>query len=343
MSVVAYLRGDQSETAFIRASREAGIPVDVVHERRRFDGAVIAQLRRIVNARDPDIVQTHNVKSHFFMRQSGLSRERLWLAFHHGYTTTDLKMRSYNVLNRWSLRGARHVVATCGSFAAELVRQGVSPARVSVLHNSVKSPEPVGEDAIRAARARVNAPEGAPLLVSIGRLSHEKGHVDLLRALARLRERVSAFHLVIVGEGPQRTPIEAARRRLNLEGHVTLVGHQEDVRPYYALADVFVLPSHSEGSPNALLEAMMAARPIVATRVGGVPEIVSDEDTALLVSPRNAAEMAHALARVLDDESLANGLAMRAQHLAVSSYSPKAYRRSLIALYQNLLAADDSK
>lgn len=343
LSIVAYLRGSQPETAFIQAGREAGIAVDILRECGRFDGSVAAQLRRIVAARNPDIVETHNVKSHFFLRFSGLWRERPWLAYHHGYTAEDLKMRCYNAVNRWSLRAARHVVTVCGPFVDTLVRQGIPRERISVQHNAVEAPGPASEEAVRAAWAKLTAVEGTPILVSIGRLSREKGHVDLLEALTKLRERTTSFHLVIVGEGPERARIEAARRRLSLESHVTLTGLQYDVRPYYALADVVVLPSHSEGSPLVLLEAMSAARPIVATRVGGVPEIVTNEETALLVAPRDAEAMARALARMLSDQALRARLAACAQVVALTSYSPRAYRRARTGLYERLLAAGNPR
>ncbi|HYU77778.1 MAG TPA: glycosyltransferase [Vicinamibacterales bacterium] len=337
LSIVGYLRGQQSKNAFLDAVRTAGIPLDVVHERRRFDSSVSEQFRRIVEARDPDIVQTHNVKSHFFMRCSGLPSRYPWLAFHHGYTTTDLKMRCYNEVNRWSLRGARHVVTTCAAFIDRLERQGIPRDRVTVRHNSVKPADGVDSEALRAARAIVDTDDDTPILVTIGRLSREKGHVDLLRALARLRESSDNFHALIVGEGPERARIEAARKRLRLERHVTLAGLQHDVRPFYALATLVVMPSHSEGSPNVLLEAMIAGRPIVATRVGGVEEIVRHEDTALLVSPRNASAMAQALERAVADASLRSRLASRAQQVALTQYSPATYRRAIVELYQQLL------
>lgn len=343
LSIVAYLRAGQPETAFIRAAREARIPLDVIHERGRFDGSVVPQLRRIVEGRNPEILQTHNVKSHFFLRFSGLWRERVWLAYHHGYTAEDLKMRCYNAINRWSLRAARHVVTVCEPFVDTLVRQGIPRERISVRHNAVEAPAPASQESIRAARATLPAAEGTPILVSIGRLSREKGHVDLLEALTKLRERTRSFHLVIVGEGPERARIEAARRRLSLESHVTLAGLQHDVATYYALADAVVLPSHSEGSPNVLLEAMSAARPIVATRVGGVPEIVTHEETALLVPPRDAQAMARALARMLSDQALRTRLAACAQVVALTSYSPRAYRRACTGLYERLLAAGNPR
>jgi glycosyltransferase involved in cell wall biosynthesis len=144
---------------------------------------------------------------------------------------------------------------------------------------------------------------------------------------------------VLVGEGIERRRIEAARLRLELESHLTLAGLRRDVRPYYAMADVVAIPSRSEGSPNVLLEAMISARPIVATRVGGIPEIVTHEETALLVDACDPAAMARELARLLADPSLRLRLGERARRQAEESYSPEAYRCSLIRLYQEILGA----
>jgi glycosyltransferase involved in cell wall biosynthesis len=339
LSVVAYLRGGQGGTEFIRAARQAGLAVDIVHERGRFDRSVAGKLRDLVERHNPDVVQTHNTKSHFFLRLSGIWRERTWLAFHHGYTTTDLKMRLYHQADRWSLRAARHIMTVCEPFADQLVPRGIRRDRMTVQHNSVSTPEPASEEDVRRIRAGLSVPEGTPILVSIGRLSREKGHFDLVRALGELRALGAAFHLVIVGEGIERARIESELRKLKLESNVTLAGLQHDVRPYYALADVVVLPSHSEGSPNVLLEAMIHARPIVATRVGGVPEIAVDQESALLVPPRDPKAMALAVARMLKDRELSCRLAARARAIAETAYSPEAYCRSMIAVYERLAGA----
>ena len=339
LRLVTYERGAGAaeRNKFVTTARETGVPLDLVTERGRFDTDVLKQIRNIVEAHDPDIIQTHNVKSHFLMRLSGLWRKRRWVAFHHGYTTPDLKMRAYNQLDRWSLRAAQSVVTVCGKFAQDLVMMGVPENRIVVRHNSVKPFQ--APDAERVQAIRAGLPPDTPILLVVGRLSHEKGHADLLEALHLLRERTAErFHAVFVGDGPEEERLKAARHRLGLENQVTMAGLQHDMRPYYAVADAVVMPSHSEGSPNVLLEAMSAGVPVVATRVGGVPEIVTDEDSALLVESRNPEAMAGAIQRMLEDEALRNRLAQNARRLAEEKYSPEAYRRSLVNMYEEVLA-----
>lgn len=339
LRLVTYERGAGAgeQNKFVTTARESGVPLDLVTERGRFDTDVLKQIREIVESHNPDIIQTHNVKSHFLMRLSGLWRDHRWVAFHHGYTTPDLKMRAYNQLDRWSLRAAQSVVTVCGKFARDLVEMGVREDRIIVRHNSVKpfqTPDPAKVKALRAS-----FPADARILLVVGRLSREKGHAELLDALDLLRRGTKEpFHAVFVGDGPEEERLKAAVKRLGLEAHVTMAGLQHDVRPYYALADAVVMPSHSEGSPNVLLEAMAAGVPVVATRVGGVPEIVTHEDTALLVEPRNPRAMAGAIRRMLENNSVRRRLAQNARHLAEEKYSPEAYRRSLVKMYENALA-----
>lgn len=327
--------------AFVAAARAAGVEVDVIAERFRFDPRAVGGLRSVVERRAPDLVQTHMVKSHFFARLAGLGRARPWVAYHHGYTTTDLKMRAYNRLNRWSLPAAERVITVCGPFAERLAREGVAPERISVRHNSVVAPPPFDGDERRALRERLGADEGTRLVLAVGRLSREKGHADLVRSFAAVRGLHPGLNvrLVIVGEGPERDRVEAEARALGVFGHVVFAGHTSDVRPYYAAADVLALPSHSEGSPNVLLEAMAAGLPVVATAVGGVPEIAEDGESALLVPAREPRAFADALGRVLADGALARGLGGAAAARAVAEFSPESYARGLVEIYRGLLGA----
>jgi glycosyltransferase involved in cell wall biosynthesis len=163
-----------------------------------------------------------------------------------------------------------------------------------------------------------------------------------VHALEHLRRdaRATKFKLLIVGEGPERERVEAAARSLGLEASVVFAGHASDVRPFYALADVLALPSHSEGSPLVLLEAMAAGVPVVATAVGGVPEVATDGETALLVPPHDPSAIANALARVLSDATLARSLAERAAAHVAERFSPEARARALVRIYDALVSGE---
>lgn len=341
LTLVTYERGAGSgeKNNFVTAAREAGVSLDLLTEKGRFDPSVLKQIGAIVKKRQPHIIQTHNVKSHFLMRLSGLAKTRRWLGFHHGYTATDFKMKCYNQLDRWSLRAPDRVITVCGAFAEDLARKGVPRDRITVQHNSVKPFQPADAASVDALRRQF--PANTPLLVCIGRLSLEKGQADLLRALDYLRRELKEerFHAVLVGEGPEDARLEALRSDLGLQNHVTMAGLQHDVRPYYTCADIVVMPSHSEGSPNVLLEAMAAGVAVAATRVGGVPEIAADGETALLVESRNPEAMARAIQKLLRDPGLRAELARKSRELAEQQYSPEAYRRSLTGIYQEVLSS----
>lgn len=330
-----------ASSLFIETARRGAMPVHVIPESGRFDPSVLAGLEALVRELTPDILQTHAVKSHFLVRKSGLHRVRPWVAFHHGYTAPDLRARVYNQLDRWSLRAARQVITMSEPFRRELVGKGVASDRIVVVHNAIAPDWGTAsrEPAVAAAlRARLGIASEANVILLVGRLSREKDHATLLAALAKLRQdgAVPMPHLVLVGDGPERVRIEQAIAAGGLAGAVTLTGQVPTAEPYYGIADVAVLASLSEGSPNALLEAMAAGVPVVATRVGGIPEIVSDGESALLIAPRDIAGMAGALQKVLTDRDLAEKLVLEARRAVQARHTPEARVERLIGIYRTV-------
>jgi glycosyltransferase involved in cell wall biosynthesis len=330
----------ESPNEFVKAARELGLEVDIIPERFRFDLRVIPSLREAIERRAPDIVLTHHVKSHFLMKMSRLWQKYVWVAFHHGYTKTHFREHLYNRMDRLSLPTANRVITVCEAFARELASAGVRRERINVQHNSIRPEKLASAEEAQAIRNKFAVKEGEPLVLAIGRLSSEKAHIDLLDAFHHLQTNNSELKakLVIVGDGPERERLEAAARSLSINGHVYFAGQISEVKPYYAAAHLLALPSHSEGSPYVLLEAMAAGLPIVATAVGGVPEMVEDEESALLVPPRDSQKMAAAIARVLKDPELARRLARNASALIATRYSPETYVNSLVEIYRQLIS-----
>ena len=347
VSIAVFQRPDEPDL-FIQAASQMSIPVYPIAERGRFDRRVIAGLAALGQSLQPDLVESHAVKSHFLVRQSGLNRLAPWVAFHHGYTWPDLRARLYNQLDRWSLRAASRVVTVSQPFRRELIRHGVPPARIDIVHNAIEPGWGTASAAPARAelRARLGIDPARKVILIVGRLSREKDHFSLLRAFGQLAgahggEGAANAHLLIVGEGPERARIEAAIQHLGLREVVTLTGQVPSAEPYYGIADLAVLSSLSEGSPNALLEAMATRVPVVATAVGGIPETVSDRESALLVPPRDHGALFRAMRELLANDALARGLAARAGELILTRHAPETRARRLAGIYTAALASQE--
>jgi glycosyltransferase involved in cell wall biosynthesis len=174
-------------------------------------------------------------------------------------------------------------------------------------------------------------------IVSVGRLQAPKDALTLVRALARLP--AGSFEAVVVGAGPDRPAVEAEVRRLGLEQVVELAGARLDVPELLAGADLFVLSSRSEGLPLTILEAMAAGLPVVASRIGGVPEAVSDGETGLLVPSGDPSSLAAAIARLLEDASLRRRLGQAGHARVRERFDVASFRRAHVDLYRRELAS----
>jgi glycosyltransferase involved in cell wall biosynthesis len=194
-----------------------------------------------------------------------------------------------------------------------VIQGGLDPAKVRIVANGV---DVAAIDAARpgkAVRRELGLPEGVPVIGLVGRLDHwGKGHRELFTAMARLRER-HPVHALIVGGGRREAEVRELVAGLGLTGAVHFLGPRHDVPDLLHAMDIFVLPSHSEGLSLALLEAMAAGLPVIATAVGGLPEVVTDGDNGLLIPPRDAGALAGALERLLANLAFAQRLGANAR------------------------------
>lgn len=334
--VLTFVR-EQPHTVFTDVLASEGIETAVVRERRRFDTAVLANMRSAIRDLRPHVLWTNGAKPHFLARAAGLHREIPWVAFHHGYTSTNLLTRVYNQFDRWSLRAATRVLTVCRPFADALVRScGVKPERIRVQHMPIRiRPETEGwrESARRTVREKYGIPASETVVLSVGRLSAEKGHSVLISAVSAIRNSPT---ILFVGDGPEGTRLEAQAQQLGVK--TVFAGHQNDVARFYASADLFALPSYSEGSPNVLLEALAASLPVVASAVGGIPEMVADKQSALLVPARSPEMLAAALSNLQDDPALCRTLIDGGRQV-VLRHTPERYFGALEATFREASAS----
>lgn len=204
---------------------------------------------------------------------------------------------------------------------------GVPPERVVVVPNCVDT------ERFRPVEAR---PEGPPRIVSVSRLVDDKDPLNMVEAFALVRREIPEARLTLVGDGPLRPRVEARLAALGLAHAVEIVTGCGEVRPHLARADVFALASRREGSPNAILEAMACGLPVVASRTGGIPDVVDHGRTGLLTTPEDPADLARALIRLLTERGLCASLGAAGRDKAVRTHSPEAMLRATEAA---LLAA----
>lgn len=234
----------------------------------------------------------------------------------------------HRLLNRW-IRRADTIQCISRHTRERLVEAGYPPSRLRMIPNAVDLARFRAERRPRAGPARV---------AYVGRLRQVKGVAVLVDAWHLLAPRGEA-RLVIAGDGEERPALAAQIARLSLEGSVLLAGERADVPAVLREADVYVQPSFQEGMPNAVLEAMAAGLPVVATRVGGNEDLVTDGDNGLLVPPGSPAELARAIRRLVDDPALARRMGERARARA-ERYGLPSVTAQLVRAYRGEPAPD---
>jgi glycosyltransferase involved in cell wall biosynthesis len=217
-----------------------------------------------------------------------------------------------------------------------MASRGVPPDRLKLVHNAI-----VTERYRRSGRGGyvtelLGHSLPRPLLASIGRLSPEKGHRDLIDALAIVAKGARP-HLVLAGDGPARAELEAQVRVLGLQDNIHFVGYVSQPARLLEEMDLMVLPSHTEGLPNAVLEAFAMEVPVLATRVGGTPEVVLDGHTGRLVEAHSPADLAAAIVDFVHRPESWSELAASGRRMVECQFDFKARTRRIEALYMELL------
>jgi glycosyltransferase involved in cell wall biosynthesis len=296
-------------------------PISLVH-----DVLGLLELVRLCRRLRPDLVHANSSKAGILGRLAAfVARVPSRVFTVHGWAFAAYPGTTGKAY-LWADRAMRPLTTTTICVAENERRLGLeartcTAARTIVIHNAVD----VGATSV------ADPGNAEPLLVSVGRLKYPKDFPTLLAAAERLGDR--RFTLEIVGDGPERPDLE---RRL--PARVTLAGGRDDVPALLARADVFVLSSRSEGLPVSVIEAMAAGLPVVASAVGGVPELVVDGETGLLVTPGDADALASALARLVDDPELRRSFGAAARRRALEEFDLPRFRAAHVDLYRRELA-----
>jgi glycosyltransferase involved in cell wall biosynthesis len=312
---------------------------------------LIATLRlaRLIRRERPDILHTHTAKAGTVGRVAALlsGRKGPPIVVHtfHGHVLRGyfgpLRSLFFRLLERWLAARTTVLIAVSPQVRDDLVALRVAPSeRFVVIRLGIELDERVSgsQDGRLESRRYLGIPPDRFAVGWIGRMTAVKRTDDVLVAFKRLRDGGVDACLCMVGDGPDRPQLEHRAHELGIVKDTLFLGYQEDVAPFYAAFDALVLPSSNEGTPVSAIEALAAGRPVVATRVGGVPDVVQEGEDGFLVEPGATDELAERLAQLARDPALRERMGEAGRQRVLPRYAVERLVDDVDRLYRSLLS-----
>jgi glycosyltransferase involved in cell wall biosynthesis len=302
----------------------------------------VRELTYLLRSRAADVLVTHSYKPNVLGRVAARRVGIPHVVVSRGWTGESIKIRMYEAMDRYQLRFADRVVAVSEAQAQKVLRCGVNPSKLEVIRNSAR-PEAFTTSASGAAdRLRANFPQVArvsQVVLAAGRLSPEKGFhvlVDAARDVLRSNPNVG---FVLFGEGKERRRLERAVAGHGVSDRFVLPGFASDLDTLLPGADLVVVPSFTEGLPNVALEAAAAGVPVVATAVGGNPEVVVDGSTGRLLPAGDPAALAAEIIAIVSDAGTRTRYGAAAREMMTTEFSFASQARRYVDLFESLRPA----
>jgi glycosyltransferase involved in cell wall biosynthesis len=332
---------DQPGAQSAQLERE-GFEIDVIGRRAGFDWNCMRKLAACFARRRVQLIHAHQYTPFFYAAGSGLFRKRPSILFtEHGRWYPDRRSRKRVLFNRMMLRKRDRVVGVGEHVRRALIdNEGLPADRVGVIYNGVNlsnfGRRECSENCRLRTRRELKIADDAVVVLQVARLDALKDHLMAVEAAVEVAKLRSDVQVLFVGDGPERASIESAIQSHSLGHCVQLLGSRNDVGRLLMAADIFLLTSISEGIPLTIIEAMAAGLPVVATAVGGVPEVVVEE-TGLLVPKKSPALLANAIMRLANDPSLRRSLGHAGELRAQKLFSDDQMNNSYANAYEEML------
>ena len=296
---------------FVGRMKERGVETHLVCLAPLFNPLALWRLTRLLVRERVTILQTHGARANFYGRIAGrLAGVPVIISTVHNslkdYEVRSLRRWLYAFLLRLTLPLVHRIICVSEANRRDLIEEcPAAAAKTHTVYNGMDPSAFPSQPDCQIVRQEFGLTQG-PVLVTVARLTEQKGHRYLLQALPHLLETWPQLCCVFVGEGELQDALKRMAIDLGVERACRFVGVREDIADILAAADLFVLPSLSEGFPFVLLEALAMGRPVVASRVNGVPELIEDHKTGLLVPPRDPQALARAIRDMLSDQTAAS-------------------------------------
>ncbi|NTW05058.1 MAG: glycosyltransferase [Peptococcaceae bacterium] len=328
---------------FLKVAREAGIKAYSIPMRHKLDFGIITKLRENIINDKIDIVHTHGVRANLVGRLAAkMSGVETVITTVHSLLAQDYPDTFSRLANMFIEKASGgitdHFIAVSGGLQKALIQQGIPKKKITVVYNGL-DPEQFRKTPSSGTswREKSGIPSEASLVSIVGRLHRVKGHRYFLKAAAELLKEREDIHFLVVGSGPEGDALEEFTRELGISDKVTFTGFISDVSELMPELDLLVVPSLWEGFGLTALEAMAVGIPVVATSVGGLPEIVEHGSTGLLVPPADTAALAKSIVWIIDHPLEAREMAAAAKSVVEKKFTAAAMARKTEGIYQSMM------
>ena len=332
-------RQEATASPFIEAARRIEMPVHSIVGFNQYDPRLIHQTAALVQRLGIDIVHAHEVKSDAIAYLATFLHRVPIVTTLHGWIGNSTKQRALIAVDRKLVRRFDLVIAVSSQIRNELLESGVPPDRIRLVQNAIVLENYQAKRERGFVAELAGRPINHPIIASIGRLSAEKGHADLIDALGIVARRGRQFFAVLAGDGPERQRLIQRIGDLGLSNQVLLPGYVDRPQRVLADTDLMVLPSHTEGLPNAALEALVMDVAVLATSVGGTPEVITDGETGRLVPARNPQALADQIEDFLLDSTAWKQMATRGRTMVERCFDFRSRTRTIETIYAELAEA----
>ena len=331
----AFHNAHQPNLDIARVAYSSGLDVELVECQGRFDVRAARKIGTYLKEGKFDILHAHGYKADVYGYRAAKEAGTPTIATAHNWPGKTIKLRCYAAFDRRILRRFDHVCAVSNQVKEQLERSGVPAGRITLISNGI----PLDQFSGGLPRLRSELGLQANRIVGfVGRLAEEKGLLHLFAAIPEIVTAAPDVVFVLVGDGPLRATLEALVRQLHLERNVVFLGQRRDLADIYASLDIFVLPSLGEGLPLAVLEAMAAGKPVIATRTGAIPQVVTDSRNGFLVDPGDAKQLCEAVSALLQRKDLREEFGRDAYTCVKEKYTCEQMAEHYLAVYRRVLS-----
>jgi glycosyltransferase involved in cell wall biosynthesis len=328
---------DQKFEILIQKAKDWRAPLISVPDGGPWDWSIIPKILNVCRREKVSIWHGHDYKSNAL----GLLLGKFWpmrlVTTVHGWGKLGPRTPLYYGIDKFCLPYYAKVIAVSPDLHATCLSCGVPEEQCVLMENAIDTREYVRRLSISEAKRSLGVRPERFLIGAVGRLSEEKNFTGLVEATNQLLRMGFDLALVIAGEGEQRLILQDLIRELGLEDRIQLLGYRSDMLEVYQAIDAFALSSLREGLPNVLLEAMALGVPVVATRIAGVPRLISDGESGVLVEPGDIDSLAQALAQLARDPDLRNRLGRAGREVVETRFDFVLRMRRMADLYDSLL------